>query len=131
MDFMVNAVLPGWGWSSRSLSSPPLPACSCGCPARLPVRSACSLLPLHVVSPLRTARGRRHPPFSHVPRMLMLGVAEAGRRGFAFSSAARQFQWGPGERTGVRQLWSQLRLGNCLWDCQYEKYCQTTKSTGQ
>lgn len=88
MDFMVNTVLPGWGWSSCSLSSLPLPACSCGCLTRLPVRSACSLLPLHVVSPLSTAWGPRHPPLSHVPRMVMLGVAEAGKRGFAFSSAA-------------------------------------------
>lgn len=46
--------------------------------------------------------------------MVMLGVAEAGKCGFIFSTAARRFPWGPGELTGIRQLQSQLSPGNCL-----------------
>lgn len=65
-----------------------------GCCTRLPVPSACCLLPLHVASPPGTAWGpltRTPLAAASVPLVVMLGVAEAGEFSSVSSSPARQF----------------------------------------
>lgn len=62
----------------------PAPACSLWPPACTPARGVPLLLPALACQHVRPCMGALLPSLSHVPRMVLLGVAEAGRRGCLF-----------------------------------------------
>lgn len=64
--------------------------------------------------------------------MVMLGVAEAGKFGFVFSSPARWFRRRPGELEGYKTVLVPAEPRSPPWSHQDEKshayYCRTTKN---
>lgn len=75
------------------------------------------------------------PLVASLPHMVMLGVAEAGKFGFVFSSPARWFRRRPGELEGYKTVLVPAEPRSPPWSHQDEKshayYCRTTKTTRQ